>query len=180
MKLIAIFLLCSLSSKFAYSCPSVSGKWKGCSVSTSIVNSLELIAVNIGMKTLVFELSNPGKNKLNSKIIKRNLISANEVILDETLDIGKKNFSTWDKNVFEGSTPPEFTTTITCNSTGMIETMTWTNLSARNYPTHERNRYPKYYKSVYKKRGNKLSRIIYARDTIDERYKYVAKINCSK
>ena len=169
-----------LFSSYSYSCPSVQGTWKNCSVSSSLLNSLEIIGANIALKTLTFELSNPSSNTLRSKIIKDTIFSAPETILDEVSILERSNKSVWDGNVFEDSTPPRLTVFLSCSGTGMTENITWDNLSVSNYPDHAKKNYPKYFRSVYSRSGNKLIRKIYTRQTPNSGYVYVAKITCEK
>lgn len=179
MKNLIFLLLIFISSK-TLACPAIQGKWSSCSVSSSLFNSLEVVAANIALKTLTFDISNPSTTTIRSKIIKDTIFSSPETIMDEVSLLNKNNKSVWDKNVFENSTPPVLTIYMTCSANGMTEYITWENLSVANYPDHATGNYPKYFKSLYGRSGNKLVRKIYSKGEKDGSYNYLARITCSK
>ncbi len=179
MKIITLLSLIFISSKIL-ACPSIQGKWSSCSVSSALLNPFEVVAANIALKTLTFEISNPSATTIRSKIIKDTIFSSPETILDEVNALNRNNKSVWDKNVFEDSTPPELTIFMSCSANGMTEYITWDNLSVANYPDHATGNYPKYFKSLYSRSGNKLIRKIYAKGEKDGNYNYLARITCSK
>ena len=156
------------------------GTWKQCSLSTELINPVELLAVNLGLKSLRFTFKNPYPKVLQSKVVKSNFLSSPEVLVDETSVIGENNYIKWDKNVIEGSTPPEFIIFYQCSNNGMTEYMKWENLSVENYPDHATSNFPGLYKSIYTVSGNKITRNVYSRRTTNERFKFIARLTCTR
>ena len=179
MRNLITFILLSLPLP-ALSCPQIQGIWKSCSVSSSLLNPLEVLAVNIALKSYSFHMSNPQENILKSKIVKNNIFSSDEVILDEQAVIGENYKSIWERNIIEGSTPPELTIFLSCSNNGMSEYITWDNLSVQNFPNHAESDYPRYFKTVYTRTGNTLVRKIYSKKESTSTYDYLARISCSK
>ena len=177
---IFILTLTFLLSFSAFSCPSLQGSWKSCHIATELLNPIESVAVNLALKSYTFEFSNPKPNILKSKIIKSGLFSGQETIAEERSVIGINNKVVWEKNIIEGSTPPEMTSFYNCNSNGMIEYISWDNLSVENYPDHQKVNYPRYFKSEYIVSGNKITRQMYARKKPTDAFAPIAKITCKK
>ena len=168
-----------LSSKI-YACPKLTGTWKQCSLSTEMLNPVELLAVNMGLKSLRFIFKNPSPDVLQTKVIKTNFFSAPDILLDETSIIGENNYTKWDRNIIEESTPPEFVSYYKCTNNGMIEYIEWENLSVENYPDHATSNFPAFYKSSYTVKGNKISRKVYSRRSSSERFTLIANLTCQK
>ena len=171
------FIMFSLQ---AWPCPKITGTWKSCSIQSNFLNTLERAALNIVIRGYYFKFKNPKEGHLESKIIKDNFLSADETIHHEIVPIGKKNRVKWSKNPIEGSTPPDLTTTLTCNNFGMIETIVWNNLTVANYPDHETKDFPKYFKNEYIVQGSKAKRMIFAKKSLELNYTLIAIINCQK
>ena len=164
----------------SFACPKLAGTWNQCSISTEFLNPVELLAVNVALKSYTFKFSNPRPNIINAKITKSNFFSSPDIILDEVSVIGKNNTSIWDKNIVEGSTAPIFTIFYECTNSGMNEYSIWENLTIQNYPDHAHKDFPKYYKSVYSVSGNKITRNLYSRKSPEEKYGLIARITCKK
>ena len=134
----------------------------------------------MALKSFTFEFSNPQSNILESKITKSSFFSGQETIAEERSIIGMNNKVVWEKNIIEGSTPPEMTSFYQCISNGMVEYISWDNLSVENYPDHAKVDYPRYFKSEYTVLGNKITRQMYAKKNTNGAFAPIAKITCKK
>ena len=175
-----LFLILFLLTSKIYACPKLVGTWKQCSLSTEMLNPVELLAVNVGLKSLRFIFKNPYPDVFQTKVIKTNFFSAPDILLDETSIIGKNNYTKWDRNILEGSTPPEFVTYYKCTNSGMVEYIEWDNLSVENYPDHATSNFPAFYKSKYTVTGNRISRKVYSRRSTNENFSLIASLTCHK
>ena len=177
---ISIFLCVLLLSTSTFSCPGISGSWRKCYLKTNKMSVLELTGLNFFLKSYIFNFSNPTDDTLLVEIIKDSFFSEKTTIHSEITNLNQNNYSQWDKNVIEGSTPPELTTYSTCKSNGMTEYITWENLSVENYPDHAKKDFPKYFKSIYEVSGNQISRNIYSRKNLNQQYEYFGTVYCTK
>ena len=177
---ILIFITTLLLSLTTYSCPSIEGTWKSCQISSSLLNPLEVMAANIFLKAYSFKFSNPNQYTQRSEIYKTSLLGTKENILNQDTIIGENNKIFWEKNFYNNSTPPEVTTFLKCNPDGMTEYITWDNLTVENYPDHEKENYPKYFKTVYIVTDSHFVRYIYSKHTLESKYNYHAQLTCKK
>ena len=177
---ISLLILAFILSSNTYSCPKIKGTWQRCDIKTELLNSFELFALNIALKSYRFTFDNPEVGKFKSIISKVGLFSGREIILEELSIIGEQNHVTWEGNILEGSTPPVLLTSYMCTNNGMIEEITWKNLSVANYPDHAHRDFPQYYKSIYRVSANRLTRRLMARNHRNDFYQFMGSITCYK